>query len=221
MSQEALVAELADDPRLDAAVLRALQRVPRERFVPAELRHRAHEDASLPLDAGQRISQPSVVALMTSLARIGPTANVLEVGTGSGWQAAILAEMLGLGPAAAPNRPRGTLASIEIEPELADRAASVLRAQGYRDVALRVGDGSKGWAERGPFDAILVTAAAARVPAVLVGQLAEGGRLVVPVGGSDVQELLVVTRRGDDTTVERHGWARFVPLLSESDDAAV
>jgi len=214
MAAEELVKELAEDGRLPKAVLEAIGRVPRDRFVPDEFRHRAWDDVPLPIGEGQTISQPAVVALMSAEARLSPGASVLEVGTGSGYQTAVLAELLGLGPGGLDGAPRGRLASVELLPRLARTAAARLRQLGYRDVALRVGDGSLGWPERAPFDAMIVTAAAPRIPEALTRQLAPGGRLVIPVGGSDLQELLVVERRGEELITHRNGcWVRFVPLL--------
>lgn len=220
MGAETLLAELAGSGFADPAVLEALGRVPRDRFVPAARRARAWDDAALPIGEGQTLSQPSVVALMTSLARVAPTGNALEVGTGSGYQCAVLAEMLGLGPGREVGALHGALASIEVLPSLATEARTLLRELGYTDVALRLGDGRAGWPERAPFDAIVVTAAASAVPPALREQLAAGGRLVLPVGGSDVQELLVVTRTPERFVTERHGWVRFVPLVGEPDGSS-
>jgi len=199
----------------DARVLRAIRDVPRHRFVPAGQRAAAWEDRALPIGEEQTISQPYVVAFMTQAAAVRPTDNVLEVGTGSGYQAAVLAQVLGLAPGADAAAPHGRLASIEIVPALALRAARTLEELGYRDVALRTGDGYRGWPERAPFDAIVVTAAPDHVPEPLKEQLAPGGRLVIPVGDR-WQELLVVTRT--ETGFEERSVLSviFVPMTGEA-----
>jgi protein-L-isoaspartate(D-aspartate) O-methyltransferase len=181
-------------------VLAALLRVPRHRFVPADIRSLAYEDRPLPIGFDQTISQPHVVAFMTEVVRLKPGDRVLEIGTGSGYQAAILAELV------------QEVDTIEIIPELASRAAAVLRDLGYRNVRTRVGDGYLGWPERAPFDAIVVTAAPPEVPMALVEQLAVGGRMVVPVG-TGVQELRLITRRADGTTEKSLIPVRFVPMV--------
>lgn len=165
----------------DPEVLRALRAVPRHRFVPDDLQHEAYRDWPLPIGQGQTISQPYVVALMAELARVGPGSRVLDVGTGSGYQAAVLAEI------------GADVWSIERLPELCARAGERLAELGYR-VRLRTGDGKLGWPEEAPFDAILVAAAAVEVPPALLEQLAPGGRLVIPVGDADRQELLLLER---------------------------
>ncbi len=183
----------------DARVLRALETVPRERFVRPQDRSEAYSDRALPLGLGQTISQPYIVALMTELAHLEPGARVLEVGTGSGYQAAILAEC------------GAQVYSIERLAPLAARAAEVLEALGYR-VQLKVGDGALGWPEQAPFQAILVTAAPVRVPPALLDQLAMGGRLVVPEGQGEVQVLRVYRRVPEGFEVTEHGGVLFVPL---------
>jgi protein-L-isoaspartate(D-aspartate) O-methyltransferase len=214
-----LVAGLAADDRLPAEVLAAIGRVPRDLFVPVESRRRAWDDVPLAIGAGQTISQPTVVALMSAAAQLAPGDSVLEVGTGSGYQTAVLAELIGLGPGASRADRRGRLASVEILRELAKPAGERLRELGYGEVALRIGDGSLGWPERAPFDAVLVTAAAPHVPEELTRQLAVGGRLVIPVGGSDLQELLVVEKSRTGLEVHREGcWVRFVPLVGGIED---
>jgi protein-L-isoaspartate(D-aspartate) O-methyltransferase len=186
----------------DARLLAALRRVPRHAFVPPSERAHAYEDHALSIGHGQTISQPYVVALMTELAALRPGARVLEVGTGSGYQAAVLAELA------------GAVYSIEIVAPLARRAAATLAAQGYGAVHVRHGDGYRGWPEAAPFDAILVTAAAPRVPPALLEQLAPDGRLVIPVG--DAEQALEVhhrTERGFE--VQRVLPVRFVPMTGE------
>jgi protein-L-isoaspartate(D-aspartate) O-methyltransferase len=188
----------------DEAVLAAMRTVPRHEFVPPDLRAHAYDDRPLPIGRGQTISQPYIVAFMSELAELRGGENVLEVGTGSGYQAAVLAEL------------SVRVYTIEIvEPLLREAAATLLRLA-YRNVVPRFGDGGLGWRDLAPFDAILVTAAAARgVPESLLAQLADGGRLVAPVG-EEVQTLQVVRRQG--TTFERRdvGAVRFVPLVGAS-----
>ena len=183
----------------DARVLAALGRVPRHEFVPAELRDQAYADGPLPIGEAQTISQPYVVAAMTELARLGPHSRVLEVGTGSGYQAAVLAEVA------------GEVYTIEIVAPLAARARATLDRLGYQRVKSRQGDGHRGWPEAAPFDAILVTAAAPSVPPALLEQLAPDGRLVIPVGRDD-QQLEVHHRTPRGVEVERVFPVRFVPL---------
>jgi protein-L-isoaspartate(D-aspartate) O-methyltransferase len=169
--------------RLDAEVVRAIGTVPRHEFVPAGLRARAYENTPLPIGEGQTISQPFIVALMTQLAAVGPGSRVLEVGTGSGYQAAVLAEL------------GAEVFTIEIVEPLGRRAANVLDRLGYHRVNVRIGDGYAGWPEAAPFDAIVVTAAPEDIPAPLTEQLRPGGRLVVPVGGQNRgQALRLVTK---------------------------
>jgi len=186
----------------DEHVLRAMRKVPRHEFVPTELREEAYGDYPLPIGLGQTISQPYIVALMTEAARLKPGARVLEIGTGSGYQAAILAEIA------------SEVYTIELLPALAVSAASRLKALGYANVTVRTGDGYAGWPEKAPFDAILVTCGAPEVPPPLIEQLATGGRLIMPVGpGDGVQSLLCLEKRSDGN-IERSdlGAVRFVPL---------
>ncbi len=187
----------------DTAVLRAMRTVPRHLFVPPARRADAYGDFPLPIGQGQTISQPYVVAYMTEQLRLSPRSRVLEVGTGSGYQAAVLAEIA------------GEVYSIEIVPELGRSAAARLAELGYGRVHVRIGDGYAGWPETAPFDAIIVTAAAQDVPAPLVAQLKPGGRMVLPVGPEDGDQLLVLVRKSDDGagTVTRVLLpVRFVPL---------
>ena len=192
----------------DEAVVSAMAKVPRHLFVPEEVRSRAYEDAPQPIGEGQTISQPYIVALMTSLLDLEGGEKVLEIGTGSGYQAAVLAEIA------------GEVYSIEIVPSLHERASKTLRELGYRNVHLRLGNGYAGWKEYAPFDAIVVTAAAPRIPKPLTDQLADGGVMVIPVGRStSFQTLQRVKRVGGEMEVERVTPVRFVPfVLPRSDD---
>ena len=190
----------------DARVLEAMRKVPRHRFVPEELAGQAYWDQPLPIGHDQTISQPYIVALMTQLARPQPGDRVLEIGTGSGYQAAVLAELA------------SEVYSIEIVTPLAKRAALLLRRLGYSNFAVRSGDGYAGWPELAPFDAIVVTAAPERVPAPLLEQLRPGGRMVIPVGPIHaVQELRVIEKRADGSLRERAVTpVRFVPLTGSA-----
>jgi protein-L-isoaspartate(D-aspartate) O-methyltransferase len=183
----------------DPIVLAAMRRVPRHRFVPDAELSRAYEDGPLAIGRGQTISQPYIVAVMTELAKPSLAGRALEIGTGCGYQTAVLAECF------------GEVWSVELEPELAARGAAALQALGYRNVHVRAGDGALGWPDEAPFDAIVVTAAPERIPPALPAQLAEGGRLVIPLGALS-QDLWVVTRT--DGRFERQCVmsVRFVPL---------
>jgi protein-L-isoaspartate(D-aspartate) O-methyltransferase len=199
LGRRALVAELRQLGIRDERVLAAIARVPRHRFVGERFRRSAYDDSALPIDAGQTISQPYVVARMTELARLGARSRVLEVGTGSGYQAAVLAEC------------GAEVYSIEILAALAASAAARLAELGYGRVHVRAGDGCLGWPEAAPFDAILVTAAAPELPEALIAELRVGGRLVVPVGDF-FQELQVATRTERGVDVESVLPVRFVPI---------
>jgi protein-L-isoaspartate(D-aspartate) O-methyltransferase len=183
----------------DPLALAAMRRVPRHRFVPDAELSRAYDDGPLAIGRGQTISQPYIVAVMTELAKPSPEGRALEVGTGCGYQTAVLAECF------------GEVWSIELEPELASRATATLGALGYRNVHIRAGDGSLGWPEEAPFDAIVVTAAPERIPPALPAQLAEGGRLVIPLGALS-QELWVITRTQGQFERQSVMSVRFVPL---------
>ncbi|MDH3419738.1 MAG: protein-L-isoaspartate(D-aspartate) O-methyltransferase [Gammaproteobacteria bacterium] len=191
--------------RLDAAVMDAIRTVPRHDFVPAEFRDFAYVNRPLPIGDGQTISQPYIVALMTDLAEVGPGSTVLEVGTGSGYQAAVLAEIV------------DHVYTIEIIGALGRGAAATLERLGYDNVTVRIGDGYLGWPEHAPFDAIVVTAAPDAVPPPLIEQLKVGGKLVVPVGpvgrGQSLQ-VLEKTPDGDITTTDVLP-VRFVPLTRD------
>jgi protein-L-isoaspartate(D-aspartate) O-methyltransferase len=186
----------------DAAVLQAMRRVPRHLFVPEDLRPFAYEDRPLPIGRGQTISQPYIVAYMTEALQLTPAHKVLEIGTGSGYQAAILAEIV------------TQVYSIEIVPDLAETARRALAQAGYRNVEVRTGNGYLGWPEHAPFDRIIVTAAPPQIPQALVDQLAVGGIMVVPVGTSH-QELVVVTKTPRGATQTRTIEVRFVPMVSK------
>lgn len=185
----------------DAAVLAALRKVPRHRFVPAELASEAYADKPLAIGGGQTISQPLIVALSTQLAGAGAGKRALDVGGGSGYQAAVLAELC------------DQVDSIEIRPELAARASALLAELGYRNVTVHCADGTKGWPSGAPYDLIVVAAAAPQVPQPLIDQLAPGGTMVIPVGTND-QMLLVVTKdEAGKTTFTPAAPVRFVPLI--------
>ena len=187
----------------DEAVLRAMNLVPRHEFVPDSQGRAAYADCALPIGHGATISQPYVVALMTAALRTGPGLRVLEVGTGSGYQAAILAAC------------DATVFSIERVPQLYERAARALTETGFGSVAMRLGDGSRGWPEEAPFDRILVTAAAPDVPTALREQLGDGGILVAPVGDDRSQTVRRYRKRGAEFDVEDLEGVRFVPLIED------
>jgi protein-L-isoaspartate(D-aspartate) O-methyltransferase len=196
--------------KLDPAVLAAIGRVPRHAFVPRMEDAFAYRNEPLPIGLGQTISQPYIVAVMTDQARVGPGSRVLEIGTGSGYQAAVLAE-LGC-----------DVWSVEALPELAEEAARRLKEQGYAGVRCRAGDGARGWPEAAPFDAILVTAAATAIPPALIDQLKPGGRLIIPVGAPEralrrgASQRLLRIQRGEDGSLDEEVVlpVAFVPLVS-------
>ncbi len=191
--------------RLERAVLNAMRTVPRHEFVPAQFRDEAYANRPLPIGEDQTISQPSLVALMTDLADVGPDSVVLEVGTGSGYQAAVLAEIA------------AHVYTIEIIEVLGRRASETLERLGYENVTVKVGDGYLGWPEHAPFDAIVVTAAPETIPPPLIEQLEVGGKLVVPVGPEDrTQSLQVLEKRSDGRTRTTDVLpVAFVPLLRD------
>jgi protein-L-isoaspartate(D-aspartate) O-methyltransferase len=202
-SRRRLVEQLRAAGIEDLAVLHAFDSVPRHLFVPDAVRHRAYEDVALPLGHGQTISRPLSHAAHLQMARLQGSEGVLEIGSGSGFQTALLARLV------------HKVFSIEVVPELAAQVQRRLEALQIDNVELRTGDGSAGWPERGPFDAILVGAAAPAVPAPLREQLAEGGRLVIPIGDESGQRLLLVERRRDEWTETEVESTRFVPLVGE------
>jgi len=185
----------------DERVLAAMRKVPREVFVRPGMEAEAYFDHPLPIGCGQTISQPYIVALMSELAELKGGETVLEVGTGCGYQTAVLAELA------------RAVYSREIVPELAERAARTLAGLGYANVVVRAGDGNAGWPEKGPFEAVVVTAAPARVPKALLEQLKEGGRLVAPEGDEDKQMLRVYRREGAMYAVKDVLPVRFVPMI--------
>jgi len=186
----------------NAEVLQAMGRVPRHLFVPDDLRPFAYDDRPLPIGRGQTISQPYIVAYMTEVLQLAAAHSVLEIGTGSGYQAAVLADIV------------KQVYSIEIVPDLASTARRALADSGYHNVEVRTGNGYMGWRERAPFDRIIVTAAPPDIPQSLVEQLAVGGIMVVPVGTSH-QEIVVITKSASGATQKRTIEVRFVPMVSK------
>jgi protein-L-isoaspartate(D-aspartate) O-methyltransferase len=195
--------QLAARDITDERVLAAMASVPREQFVPPANRRDAYADQPLPIGGGQTISQPYIVAAMTQLLELGGGERVLEIGTGSGYQAAVLAELA------------KEVYTIEIDPALAKSAGELLVRLGYGAVHVRSGDGFFGWPEAAPFDAIIVTAAAPRLPEKLVAQLRDGGRIVLPLGEGEKQELKVGIKRGDGIELRSRGGVLFVPMTGE------
>lgn len=204
-TRDRLVLRLSEQGITSDQVLSAVGSVPRHIFVDEALAHRAYEDSALPIGAGQTISQPFVVALMTQTLLDRPRARILEVGTGSGYQTAILTSLPGL---------VNKVYTIERLNPLIDRAQERLLAMRRFNVRFRHGDGYLGWPEDAPFDGIVVTAAPRKVPRALLEQLAPGGRMVVPVGGDDVQELQVYDRTAEGFDMQTVEYVRFVPLLN-------
>jgi protein-L-isoaspartate(D-aspartate) O-methyltransferase len=200
MIAEHLVARGVKDER----VLAAMRAVPRHEFVPAELRDRAYDDRPLPIGYDQTISQPYIVAFMTEALRVQPTDRVLEIGTGSGYQAAILGQLA------------AEVYSIEIIEPLAGRAAADLQRLGFTNVHVRAGDGYRGWPEAAPFDALIVTCAPDHVPKPLVEQLKEGGRMIIPVGDASGQRLYLLEKRAGQIEQRAVLPVMFVPMTGES-----
>jgi protein-L-isoaspartate(D-aspartate) O-methyltransferase len=187
----------------DEGVLQAMRDVPRHRFVPEDLWKMAYQDTPLPIGHGQTISQPYIVAYMTQMLRLTPSDCVLEIGTGSGYQSAILSRLA------------KHVYTIERVDELAERAGRMLQEMGYANVSIRVGDGGYGWPEAAPFDAIIVTAAAPEVPAPLIAQLGEGATLVAPIGPAGAQDLVRLKKQGARSQIEYLTPVAFVPLVGE------
>ena len=197
-----LVAELRSDGISSQSVLDAMLKVPRHEFVPASSRHQAYQNRPLPIGHDQTISQPYIVAYMTEAAEIASGEKVLEIGTGSGYQAAVLAELA------------KEVYSIEIIPELADGARAVLSRLGYKNIEVRTGNGYLGWPEKAPFDAIVVTAAPDQVPQALVEQLAVRGKMIVPVG-TGFQEMTIITKTESGVIERKTIPVRFVPMVGK------
>ncbi len=185
----------------DAAVLTAMRAIPRHEFIPERDRHRAYEDHPVPIGSDQTISQPYMVAVMTERLRLHRKSRVLEIGTGSGYQTAVLATLA------------AEVFTIERLPELSARARMTLTALGYDNIRYRVEDGSVGWPEAAPFDGIIVTAAAPRVPAALVAQLGDPGVLAAPIGSRGSQDLVTISRSEDGDVTTTHFRCSFVPLI--------
>lgn len=200
-ARERLVETLREKGIRDLAVLRAFERTPRHAFVPTGLRHRAYEDAPLPIGNGQTISQPWVHARYLELLHLTGNERVLEIGTGSGYQTVLLAHLV------------SQVFSIERIPALFQQARDAIQRSGVRNVSLLLGDGTVGWREYAPYDAILVGAGAPGLPQPLIDQLAEGGRLIVPVGDKEEQKLVVARRIGGNIETHEIAPVRFVPLV--------
>jgi protein-L-isoaspartate(D-aspartate) O-methyltransferase len=205
LREEMVAQQLVARDIVDQKVLRVMGRVPRHLFVPEKLREYAYVDRPLPIGEGQTISQPYIVAYMTQALEVGEKDRVLEVGTGSGYQAAVLAELV------------EQVYTIEIIPALAEQAERRLEELGYENIRVRQGDGYLGWPEAAPFDAIAVTAAPSHVPQPLVAQLKEGGRLVLPVGGHS-QELVRLVKEGGTTRLDTLLPVRFVPMTGKAQE---
>ena len=193
--------QIIDRGITNAATLRAMKKVPRHLFVPKEYENDAYGDYPLPIGYGQTISQPYIVAFMTEVVKPTEKKKALEIGTGSGYQAAVLAEIV------------DTVYSIEIIPELSNESAMRLNRLGYNNIFIKSGDGYNGWPEHAPFDIIIVTAAADEIPKPLIDQLAENGRLVIPVGKAGaIQELMLLVKKNGKIEESRLTFVRFVPF---------
>ncbi len=197
---QALLDQLRQQGIQDERLLQAIESVPRERFIDEAFEHKAYDNTALPIGSGQTISQPYIVARMTELLRLEPTSRVLEIGTGSGYQTAILAHLV------------QHVCSVERIKKLQWQAKRRLKQLDLHNVSTRHGDGWLGWPSRGPFDAIIVTAAPPEIPSALMAQLDEGGIMVLPVG-EDTQDLTTVRRQGGEFMVETVEAVRFVPLI--------
>ncbi len=188
----------------DTLVLKAMHKIPRHLFVPDYLKEQAYVDSPLPIGEGQTISQPYIVAFMTEALQLSGGEKVLEIGTGSGYQAAVLAEIV------------SEVCTIEIVASLGNQAAELLKKLGYEKIHVKIGDGYRGWPEQAPFDAILVTAAPEHIPQPLVDQLKKGGRMIIPVGDL-YQELILITKKSDGTIKKQSVLpVRFVPMTGEA-----
>jgi len=198
MVEKQIIARGIKDPR----VIRAMEKVPRHLFVPSKYRGFSYGDYPVSIGEGQTISQPYIVAFMTEALEISPDDRVLEIGTGSGYQAAILSELA------------KEVYSIELIEKLGKQASETLEELGYKNIRVKIGDGYKGWPEQAPFDAIIVTCAPEQIPPSLVEQLKEGGRMIVPVGKvGSVQQLMKVTKKGGKTEIQAVMEVRFVPMV--------
>ncbi len=197
MIEEQIRGRGIDEPRL----VEAMQAVPRHRFIPEEYQSHAYEDCAVSLDLGQTVSQPYIVGLMTRLLNAVESDRILEIGTGSGYQTAILARLA------------RTVCTVERLSILGERARETLESLGYDNIHFRIGDGHKGWDEEAPFEGIMVTAAPYALPDTLFRQLKAGGRMVIPIG----QELCTVTRSGEEAVTVHHGGVRFVPMVEDGD----
>ena len=195
MIEEQIRSRGIDEPRL----VEAMRAVPRHRFIPAEYQSHAYEDCAVSLDLGQTVSQPYIVGLMTRLLNAVESDRILEIGTGSGYQTAILARLA------------RTVYTVERLSILGERARETLESLGYDNIHFRIGDGHKGWDEEAPFEGIMVTAAPDALPDTLFRQLKAGGRMVIPIG----QELCTVTRSGEEAVTVHHGGVRFVPMVED------
>jgi len=201
LRQQMVTSQLRARGIADERVLEAMSRVPRHEFAPERFRDQAYEDHPLPIGEGQTISQPYIVAIMLEALKLSPNDKVLEVGTGSGYVTALLAELT------------ADVMSIERHVSLAESARSFLATLGYENVRVVTGNGWQGCPEAAPYNAIVVSAAAPEVPRALVAQLAEGGRMIIPVGGGDSQQLQLMRKQNGQLTTERREMCRFVPLV--------
>ncbi len=208
-SEVAFTRHMIRRDRLDPRVMAAMLEVPRDAFVPAELKHAAFDNGPLPIGCGQTISQPYIVALMTDLLQLQPDCQVLEIGTGSGYQTAILSRLC------------RQVYSVEVVPELSDTARQLFQRLGYDNISIRIGNGYEGWPEHAPYDGIIVTAAAPRIPSTLIEQLKPGGRLVIPVGEPYGPQELALVEKDDQGRVHTQGvlGVAFVPMV-DTDPAA-
>jgi protein-L-isoaspartate(D-aspartate) O-methyltransferase len=193
----------------DQRVLSAMENIPRHEFVEARYRDQAYDDHPLPIAAGQTISQPYIVALMLELLQLNASSKALEIGTGSGYQTALLSQLA------------NHIYSVERHPELARQAADNLSRLGLTNVTVITGDGSRGLSQHAPFDAIIVSAAASEIPPALFEQLREGGRMIIPVGPPEAQELQLVRKQGGKALISLREGCRFVPLISDSGNGSV
>jgi len=189
-----------NDPIIDESILNAMRKIPRHLFIPADQRHLAYHDGPVPIGEQQTISQPYIVAYMTDILSLKKDSKVLEVGTGSGYQTAVLAEIV------------KKVYTIERIPALAKSAKLIFKELEYENIVTRVGDGSIGWSELAPFDRIIITAAAPEIPKIILEQLSDDGIIVAPIGSKDIQTLIQIHRKGDKFTKKSFGGCIFVPL---------